>query len=497
MTTPAEPSGPPAQPPGPRLLPRPIWRPSVDPAQAHTFGRPTDPSSRSAPPGAVARTPARPEVPDNVAEAFGRPVGSGPTLGRPPAGQPTVAAPVPGDPWRDPTAAARLGEPALPVAPEPVTAAPEVPKLTLRQALFERRLRLGTILTLLLLCLLIGAGGAIGGVLLAHRLPVAAAEPSFTLAPVAPGSAAVPGSVADIAARILPAVVSIDIQTANAGGTGSGVVIDGSGHILTNNHVVSLAAGDNAATINVVFSGAKQTLVPATIVGRDPQSDLAVIKVSVANLTVAQLGDSDKLQVGDPVVAVGSPFGLAGTVTSGIISATHRPVRLSGGISDTNAVIDALQTDAAINPGNSGGALVNGSGAVIGINTAIRSTSSGADESGSIGLGFAIPINSAKTIADELIRTGKAVHATMGVSAKSVTDGSTDGAQVQNVADGSAAASAGIKEGDVIIKVGDRTIADADELVVAVQAHGVGETVPVVINRSGRQLTVQVTLTAG
>ena len=496
MTTPAQPPGPPARPEGPRLLPRPIWRPSVDPAQANSFGRPSGPAA--APPAAPLSRPAvRPDVPDNVAEAFSRPAGTGPTLGRPPAEARIPADPVPEDPWRDPTATSRLGEAALPVEAESPSALPAAEKLTLRQALFERRLRFGTIVALLVLCLLIGAGGAIGGVLLAHRLPVAAAAPSFTLAPVAPGSAAVPGSVTDIAARILPAVVSIDIQTANAGGTGSGVVIDGSGYILTNNHVVSLAASDNTATISVVFAGAPQTLVPATIVGRDPQSDLAVIKVSVANLTVAQLGDSDKLRVGDPVVAVGSPFGLAGTVTSGIVSATHRPVRLSGGISDTNAVIDALQTDAAINPGNSGGALVDGSGAVVGINTAIRSTGTGTDESGSIGLGFAIPINAAKTVAAELIRTGKAVHATMGVSAKSVTDGSTDGAQVQNVADGSAAASAGIKEGDVISMVGDRTVADADELVVAVQSHAVGETVPVVVNRSGRRLTVQVTLTAG
>ncbi len=245
--------------------------------------------------------------------------------------------------------------------------------------------------------------------------------------------------------------------------------------------------------LTVVFNDGKGTRVPGTIVGRDPASDLAVVKVDAAGVTVAQLGDSDKLAVGDAVIAIGSPLGLEGTVTTGIISATHRPLRLSGEGTDTNAVIDALQTDAAINPGNSGGALVDGSGAVIGINTAIR-TLGDSQASGSIGLGFAIPINDAKAVADEIIRTGKVVHPTLGVSAKSATDGTTDGAQVQNVADGGPAAKAGIQEGDVIVKFGDRTVGNADELQVAVQEHNPGDTVPVELLRDGRKMTVQVTL---
>jgi S1-C subfamily serine protease len=234
--------------------------------------------------------------------------------------------------------------------------------------------------------------------------------------------------------------------------------------------------------------------VPGKIVGRDPESDLAVVKASVTGSTVAQLGDSSKLRVGDSVIAIGSPLGLAGTVTTGIISAKDRPVRLSGGESDTNAVIDAVQTDAAINPGNSGGALVDATGAVVGINSAIRTL--GGEASGSIGLGFAIPINYARQVAEELIRTGKVVHTTIGVNAKSATDGTTDGAQVQNVMDGGPAAKAGIAEGDVITKVGDRVVGNADELVVAVQSHDVGETVPISLTRSGKAFQVRVVLVA-
>jgi S1-C subfamily serine protease len=253
---------------------------------------------------------------------------------------------------------------------------------------------------------------------------------------------------------------------------------------------VSLAAGNSDAKLEVVF--ADQTRLAARIVGRDPKTDLAVIKVDVANPTVAALGKSGGLQVGDAVIAIGSPLGLAGTVTTGIVSAVNRPVRLDGEGTDTNAVIDAIQTDAAINPGNSGGALVDSGGAVVGINTAIRTLSDSGG--GSIGLGFAIPIDYVTVIAQELIHTGSVKHAELGVNAKSVTDGTSDGAQVQNVQEGGAAAEAGIADGDVITKVGDRAIASADELVVAVRQLKIGDRVIVSIIRQGRPLTVQVVL---
>ena len=219
-----------------------------------------------------------------------------------------------------------------------------------------------------------------------------------------------------------------------------------------------------------MFNDAAQTRAPGIIVGRDPLTDLAVVKVGRRRRRRwPNSATPTTLAVGDPVIAIGSPLGLAGTVTTGIVSAKDRPVRLQGGGSDTDAVIDALQTDAAVNPGNSGGALVDGTGAVVGINTAIRTL--GGDTSGSIGLGFAIPINAAKDIAQQIIRDGSVQHASMGLNARSATDGVTDGAQVQNVQDGGPAAAAGIVEGDVITKVGDRAVGNADELVVAIRSN--------------------------
>jgi putative serine protease PepD len=296
--------------------------------------------------------------------------------------------------------------------------------------------------------------------------------------------------VADIAARVLPAVVSIQVSVGDQDDTGSGVVIDKDGYILTNNHVVSPAANVPDARIEAVFQTG--TRIPARIVGRDPKTDLAVVKVNTPNPTVARLGTSSSLAVGDTVIAIGSPLGLAGTVTDGIVSALHRPLRLSGDGTDTNAVIDAIQTDAAINLGNSGGPLVDSTGAVVGINAAISTFGQG--EGGSIGLGFAIPIDYARQIAEQLIRVGSVKHADLGVNAKSVTDDTSDGAQVQNVRPASAAAAAGIVEGDVIVKLGDRRIGSANELQVAQQEHSIGEQVQIQLIRQGRPLVITATL---
>lgn len=492
-------SSPPADPATdgrPRLLPRPLWRPAVDPAQRAAYGRPAGVSTSFTPRASPSyQGPALPTgqlVPEMLADAFGRPPGEGSPLGRPPAGPDAREEAEPTDPWRNPTAPVQLGEPAL----EPAEAEPEAvvaaERFTLREALFERRIRPVGLMALAVLALLLGFGGAAVGVWAGARLPATATDPGFRLATVASGVQRPAGSVAAIAAKVIPAVVSIEVRTGDTGETGSGVVIDGRGYVLTNNHVISSAASDTSAQLTVVFPHGQR--VPGKIVGRDPESDLAVVKASVTGSTVAQLGDSSKLRVGDSVIAIGSPLGLAGTVTTGIISAKDRPVRLSGGESDTNAVIDAVQTDAAINPGNSGGALVDATGAVVGINSAIRTL--GGEASGSIGLGFAIPINYARQVAEELIRTGKVVHTTIGVNAKSATDGTTDGAQVQNVMDGGPAAKAGIAEGDVITKVGDRVVGNADELVVAVQSHDVGETVPISLTRSGKAFQVRVVLVA-
>lgn len=230
------------------------------------------------------------------------------------------------------------------------------------------------------------------------------------------------------------------------------------------------------------------TKVPAQIVGRDTKTDLAVLKTDVADLSVARLGRSSDVAVGDDVVAVGSPLGLSKTVTRGIVSALDRPVRLSGEGTDTDAVIDAVQTDAAINPGNSGGPLIDAEGRVIGINSAIRSESGG-----SVGLGFAIPIDDVTEVAQSLIRTGAMNHPDIGVNARSVVNDALSGAQIANVTAGGPAQQAGIAEGDVIVRVGDRTVSGADELTVAVQEQEIGTPVQVQLVRSGRTVDVTVT----
>jgi S1-C subfamily serine protease len=342
----------------------------------------------------------------------------------------------------------------------------------------------------LLAVLLVGAvGGGLGYWLTRTAAESALLAPDTQLSETSEGVVREPGSVADIAEAITPAVVSIEVRLGDAGATGSGVVVDGdNGYIVTNNHVVSGADGNDEASIRAVFSDGSGS--DARIVGRDPASDIAVIKVEKPGLVEASLGSADDVVVGDPVVAIGSPLGLAGTVTSGIVSALDRPVRLSGEGSDTNAVISAVQTDAPINPGNSGGALVDSTGAVIGINTAIASLGGG-----SVGLGFAIPIDHARDIAEQLISTGEAVHATLGVNARSVTDGTRDGALVVNVEPDGPAARAGLREQDVIIALDGQRVGSSEELVVAYDAHAPGDTVTIEYVRGGdASTTVQATL---
>lgn len=445
--------------------------------------------------GDVAASGPRPDVAPPIAEAFRRPSGEDEALQRPPRVPEVHSFDQPDDPWRDPRSDVRLGEPADEAPPARGRSLKDAERFTIREALFHRKLRIGSLVALAVGALLIGALGAAAGVLLTPKtVSLTADATGVTLASAQPAVARQAGSVADIAARVLPAVVSIEVRVATGGETGSGVVIDDGGYILTNSHVISLAAG-RAAALTVVFNDGASTRAVGRIVGQDPATDLAVVKVDrVDGLTVANLGDSESLQVGDSVIAVGSPLGLAGTVTTGIVSALHRPVRLGGSGNDAEAVIDAIQTDAAVNPGNSGGPLVDATGAVVGINTAIRTLSSDPLSGGSIGLGFAIPINAAREVAQTLIAHGTVTHPTLGLNTRSATDGTVDGAQVQNVADGGPAAEAGIAEGDVIIAVGDRTVRSADELVVAVQQHAVGDEVEVTLVRDGRQMTVTATL---
>jgi putative serine protease PepD len=303
-----------------------------------------------------------------------------------------------------------------------------------------------------------------------------------------------PESVAGIAARVLQSVVSITVKSPGGSGTGSGVVIRSDGYVLTNNHVVD-ASG---AVVTVSFNGAESVEVPARIVGRDPDTDLAVIKVQTSKTLVpAALGQSRSLVVGDPVVAIGSPLGLAGTVTTGIISALNRTVNVPGENGQRTPLFNAIQTDAAINPGNSGGALVDAKGQVIGINSAIATLGSGglgADQGGSIGVGFAIPIDEARSVAEELIRTGTATHPAIGVKALTATVDGRTGPLVQSVLSGAPAEQAGIRPGDMITAVDGTTVKSVDELIIAIREHKIGQTVTLTFYRNGQKQTVRVTL---
>jgi putative serine protease PepD len=283
-------------------------------------------------------------------------------------------------------------------------------------------------------------------------------------------------SLAGVAAKTQPSVVSI----ATASGEGSGVILTEDGYILTNNHVVETASGGN---VTVTFSNGKK--VQAKVIGTDPRYDLGVVKAGVTGLTPATLGDSDKMAVGDTVLAIGSPLGLQGSVTSGIISAKDRTLRAG---QNSSTLSGLLQTDAPINPGNSGGALVNMNGDVIGINTAIATSGNG---EGNIGLGFAIPSNKAKQVAEQLIKGQKVSHPFLGVS---VTAEETGGAKIGNLTANGPAATAGLQVGDVITKFGDHAINNSDDLVNAVQSGSVGQKVTVEFIRNGETQHATVTL---
>ncbi|QNP75740.1 trypsin-like peptidase domain-containing protein [Streptomyces roseirectus] len=351
----------------------------------------------------------------------------------------------------------------------------------------------------MLLALVSGGLGGIVGVQL-ERNGIGGIE--LPQAPPAP-SGRDADSVAGIAARALPSVVTLHVKGGGESGTGTGFVLDDRGYILTNNHVVKPAG--SGGEITVVFNGGQA--VEGEIVGRDAGYDLAVVKVrGVRNLTPLPLGNSDGVQVGDPVVAIGAPFDLSGTVTSGIISAKERPITAGGDGSDVSYV-DALQTDAPINPGNSGGPLLDARGQVIGINSAIRSaggTDEGTGQAGSVGLGFAIPVNQGKRIAEELIANGKATHPVIGITLDLAYEG--EGARVRTdsgeagppVSVGGPGDLAGIEPGDVITEVDGKPVASSDELIVKVRAHRPGDKLELTVVRKGKPMTLSLVLgTAG
>jgi len=306
-----------------------------------------------------------------------------------------------------------------------------------------------------------------------------------------------PNSIAGIAARVSPSVVEIDSTTTSGTDTGSGFFIQSNGYIMTNNHVIEAAVLDNS---KITVKLANNTQYTATVVGRDTSYDLAVLKIDVTGAPALVLGDSDKVQVGDTVIAIGSPLGLQGTVTSGIISAKNRPVTTSSdNTANESSFINALQTDAAINPGNSGGPLVDATGAVIGVNSAIASLSnSTAGQPGSIGLGFSIPINQAKRTADQLIKTGTSHYPIVGMSLDSTFPG--PGAKIASVANailpGGPAATAGLQPGDVILAIDGQPISVADDLIVAIRSHAIGDTVTLKYQRGSVTKSVKLVLAA-
>jgi putative serine protease PepD len=364
----------------------------------------------------------------------------------------------------------------------------------------------------------IALAGAAGGATVAafdRRTPATttvAASVTRTASTVA--TTATAGTPEAAAAVIGPSVVTVEVtgtdvvtspfgqqRSQQVSGTGSGIVVrvnGTTGYILTNNHVVSAALTTGA--VHVTLNDGRT--LAATIVGHDTTSDLAVVKVTgVSGLKAATFANSDALKVGQAVLAIGAPLGLSNTVTQGIVSTLHRPVATGETGAGAQAVLDAVQTDAAINPGNSGGALVDLAGRVVGINSAIASTgSSGTSQAGNIGVGFAIPSNDAADVADQLIATGKAVHAQIGISAQDAASTTTGapglGATVGQLSPGGPAQQAGLQTGDLITKIGDRVVTDADSLVVAVRANPPGTTVTVAYERAGQARTASVTLVA-
>ena len=341
-------------------------------------------------------------------------------------------------------------------------------------------------------------GGVIGGVIVAATRSSAAPTASSTSSSA--GSVQVSAcNVISVSDQVLPSVVTISASGRGGSGTGSGEIIKSDGYILTNNHVIAVAA--NGGSVEVLFADGQTA--PATITGRDPQTDLAVIKVDTApKLPVIAMGSSATVKVGEAAVVLGAPLGLSGTVTSGIVSALDRTIQVPAEDDKTALLVGAIQTDASINPGNSGGAMTNCAGQLIGVPTAGATvpSSSGESSGGSIGLGFAIPVDLAKTISDEIIATGSVTHAYFGLAtapippAAAAEGGVPQGLFVQNVVPGGPAAQAGLREGDVITKINGEAAASTVQLQELTITKKPGETVELEYWRNGQTATATVTL---
>ncbi|MDM7989844.1 trypsin-like peptidase domain-containing protein [Arthrobacter sp. zg-Y877] len=387
----------------------------------------------------------------------------------------------------------------------------------------------GTLVTGMLLAGLLGGGVAVGAEALMDSNNTAGQSGRSETVVVNDKDSV--NAVTAAAVKASPSVVTIEVAASGSTGTGSGIILDDDGHILTNTHVVTLGGTAGDPVVEVQTSDGR--VLTATIVGTDPVSDLAVIKVDASDLTPAALGDSGKLNVGDTVIAIGAPLGLAGTVTDGIVSTLNRTISVQSSAApeesessdepedngfgfrfappdgqsqeqssaESSIFLNVIQTDAAINHGNSGGALVNSDGEVIGVNVAIASAASGAagEDSGNIGVGFAVPITYAERVAEEIIANGSATHGYLGVSVTPATASEssssfTVGAEVADVVSGSPGEKAGLRKGDVVTSVNGIPVTDAQSLTAAIRMQPAGGKATVDYTRGGNADTTDVTL---
>jgi putative serine protease PepD len=356
----------------------------------------------------------------------------------------------------------------------------------------------GLAATVVAASLLVGGGAGLGGAAVwTSTHDTVQSSPVLTQTGGTTAQTAATGSIEKVAANVLPSVVMIDVSGPGGSGSGSGIILSRDGKILTNNHVAALAG--RSGTLTVAFNDGSHA--DATILGTDPLTDTAVIQAKgVKNAVPATLGHSSSLQVGQGVVAIGSPFGLDATVTSGIVSALDRPVDVGQVSQGNSTVYPAIQTDAAINPGNSGGPLVNLSGEVVGIDAAIQTATNGTGqgEPGSIGLGFAIPIDEVLPIVRQMVKGETPTHARLGIGVENASTSAgaqiTDGAKISQVNAGSAASNAGLRAGDVITKIDDHLITSSDSLVAIIRSYRPGDSVTVTYQRGGGTHTVRVTL---
>ncbi|WP_425860563.1 S1C family serine protease [Arthrobacter sp. TWP1-1] len=492
---------------------------------AHRYGAPDASQSQVS-----SQNQASPQNPTERIPTYGASAAAGapaPTAAIPTSANPTEPIPSPSGATHAATGHAGPGYPtsnAYPHALPPAVTAPPKERKKVGMGLFA-----GSVLAAALVGGLVAGGSMF---LVDQQSNGSATGASQQSAPLVVNNTSDVNAVTAAAAKAMPSVVTISATSGSSGGTGSGIILDAEGHILTNTHVVTLDGAAAHATIEVQTSDNK--VYAGTIVGTDPLSDLAIVKIDAPNLVPATLGESGKINVGDTVIAIGSPLGLNGTVTDGIVSTLNRTIQVAssavpeetsdeaqtpddsgngfrfsppGGGTDTTAAqgtvnLNVIQTDAAINPGNSGGALVNSNGEIIGVNVAIASTGSSSDassQSGNIGVGFSVPMDQAKRVAEEIIKNGSASHGQLGVSVSGTSSSGSDsafstGATVGEVTSGSAADKAGLKKGDVITKLGNRTISDPAELTAAVREQAGGATVAVNFTRSGKEQSADVTL---